>query len=278
MDSAARKMAFEEAARHRDAIRAIWKLTRQRVNLTLQKELDAEQFEVLLQLQQVLNLKVLPWRIDAFDISHFAGKDTYGCCVVFEQGTPNPSLYRRFKIATVEGVNDFASMQETVERRYVHVLNGEEPLPQLVLIDGGPVQLEFALRALEKLKLVLPIAALAEEEEWVYVPAPDLGMASVNPIPIKLSHDNNALKLLQRVRDEVHRFSVTTHRNASTHRYKRTILEEIPGIGKRKAAELLGTFGSVKRIAILEPEEISKVPGIGISLAKQIIKYLNPDI
>jgi len=275
MDSAARKMNFEEAARHRDAIRAIWKLSRQRVNFSLQKELDSEQFDVLLKLQETLGLKILPWRIDAFDISHTAGKDTYGCCVVFEQGMPNPSLYRRFKIKTVEGVNDFASIQETVERRYSHVLKGEEPLPQLTLIDGGPVQLEYALRALQTLDLSLPIAALAEEEELIYLPAPERGRTAVNSVPLRLSHDDKALKLLQRVRDEVHRFAITTHRNASAVRFKRTILEEIPGIGKRKAAELLGTFGSVQRISVLEPEELAKAPGIGISLARQILEYLN---
>ena len=277
MDSAARKLDFEEAARHRDAIRAIWKLSRQRVNTTLQKELDAEQFDVLLKLQEALNLKVLPWRIDAFDISHSSGKDTYGCCVVFEQGIPNPSLYRRFKIKTVEGINDFASIQETVERRYNHVLKGEEPLPQLTLIDGGAIQLEFALRALLKLNLTLPIVALAKEEELIYVPAPDDGKTAVNQKPIRLSHDDKALKLLQRVRDEVHRYAITTHRNASAVRFKRTALEEIPGIGKRKAAQLLGTFGSVQRISVLESEELAKAPGIGATLAKQILKHLNEE-
>ncbi|MCL1875938.1 MAG: excinuclease ABC subunit UvrC [Synergistaceae bacterium] len=275
MDSAAKKMDFEEAARHRDAIRAIWKLSRQRVNTALQKELDAEQFDVLTKLQETLNLSVLPWRIDAFDISHSSGKDTYGCCVVFEQGMPNPSLYRRFKIKTVEGINDFASIQETVERRYNHVIKGEEPLPQLALIDGGPVQLEFALRALDELNLALPVVALAKEEELIYIPAPEKGKIAVNNIPLRLKNDDKALKLLQRIRDEVHRYAVTTHRNASAVRFKRTALEEIPGIGKRKAAQLLGTFGSVQRISVLAPEELTKVPGIGISLAKQIIDYLN---
>ena len=272
MDSAARKLDFEEAARHRDAIRAIWKLSRQRVNTALQKELDAEQFDVLLKLQEALGLKVLPWRIDAFDISHSSGKDAYGCCVVFEQGIPNPSLYRRFKIKTVEGVNDFASIQETVERRYSRALEGEEPLPQLALIDGGPIQLEFALRALEKINLALPVVALAKEEELIYIPAPEKGKAQE---PLRLSYDNKALKLLQRVRDEVHRYAVTTHRNASAVRFKRTVLEEIPGIGKRKAAQLLGNFGSVQRISGLTPEELAKAPGIGMSLARQIIDYLN---
>jgi len=278
MDSAAKKLDFEEAARHRDAIRAIWKLTRQRVNTTLQKELDAEQFDVLLRLQEALKLDILPWRIDAFDISHSSGKETYGCCVVFEQGVQNPSLYRRFRIKTVDGINDFASIQETLERRYNHVLKGEEPLPQLVLIDGGLIQLEFALRALEKLNLFIPTVAIAKEEELVYIPAPEKGKTAVNPNPLRLSHENKALQLLQRIRNEVHRYAITTHRNASAARFKRTALEDIRGIGKRKAAQLLGTFGSVQRISVLEPKELTKIPGIGVSLARQIIEYLNSQL
>lgn len=267
MDESAKKLEFEKAARHRDAIRAIWKLTRQRVNSTLQQELDSEKFDVLLKLQEELSLKILPWRIDAFDISHTAGKETYGCCVVFEQGLPNPSLYRRFKIRTVDGIDDFASINETVMRRYRHVLNGEEPLPQLVLIDGGQIQLDFALKALDDLKLNLPIIALAKEEELIFMPK--------TKEPLRLGLDNPALRLLQRIRDEVHRYSITTHRNARASRLRRSALEDIPGIGKHRAALLLGTFGSVQRIATMEPEELTKVNGVGLALAKQIIEKLS---
>ena len=154
MDAAAKRMAFEEAARYRDTIRALWRISRQRVSSTLQEDLDSETWQVLNRMQELFGLKTLPWRMDAFDISHMSGRETYGCCVVFEQGRPNPSLYRRFKIRTLQDgeIDDFASMRETVLRRYRHVLDKSEPMPQLTLIDGGPIQLEFALKALDELK------------------------------------------------------------------------------------------------------------------------------
>ena len=120
-----------------------------------------------------------------------SGRETYGCCVVFEQGRPNPSLYRRFKIRTLQDgeIDDFASMRETVLRRYRHVLDKSEPMPQLTLIDGGPIQLEFALKALDELKLELPLIALAEREELVFLPGrPD--------DPLRLGLDDPVLQLL----------------------------------------------------------------------------------
>ena len=134
--------------------------------------LDSETWQVLNRMQELFGLKTLPWRMDAFDISHMSGRETYGCCVVFEQGRPNPSLYRRFKIRTLQDgeIDDFASMRETVLRRYRHVLDRSEPMPQLTLIDGGPIQLEFALKALDELKLKLPLIALAERKELVFLP------------------------------------------------------------------------------------------------------------
>ncbi|NLL36830.1 MAG: excinuclease ABC subunit UvrC [Fretibacterium sp.] len=269
MDSAAKSLAFEEAARYRDTIRALWRVSRQRVSEALQQDLDAETWQVLLRLQETFGLKTLPWRMDAFDISHMAGRETYGCCVVFEQGSPNPALYRRFKIRTLEEgeVDDFRSIQETLLRRYRRVLENSEPLPQFVLIDGGPIQLEFALKALEELDLALPVAALAEREELVFLP-------NRPEEPLKLSREDPVLKLLQRLRNEVHRYAVTTHRNARTSRLRRSALEDIPGIGKARAAQLLVKFGSVQRIATLEPEELSTLPGIGPTLARKIVEHL----
>jgi excinuclease ABC subunit C len=286
MDAAAKNMAFEEAARYRDTIRALWKVSRQRVSEALQEDLDSETWQVLTKMQETFGMDTLPWRIDAFDISHMSGRETYGCCVVFEQGRPNPSLYRRFKIRSLkEGeVDDFRSMQETVSRRYRHVLDNTEPMPRFILIDGGPVQLEFAVKSLEELKADVPVkykgvfappenpyvAALAKEEELIFLPD--------KPEPLRLSFDNPVLKLLQRIRDEVHRYAVTTHRNARTSRLRRSALEEIPGIGKARAAQLLVKFGSVHRIAMLSPEELAGAGiGVGNTLAKKIIDHLRSD-
>ncbi|MBQ7544765.1 MAG: excinuclease ABC subunit UvrC [Synergistaceae bacterium] len=271
MDEAAKKQEFEKAARYRDTIRAIWRLTRQKVSSALQEDLDNETWQVLNRLQELLGLEILPWRIDAFDISHTAGHDTYGCCVVFEQGRPNKSLYRRFKIRSIEDgeINDFESMYETVKRRYRHVLDESEPAPQLAVIDGGTGQLDYALRALEELGYSLPLVALAEREEILFLP----GRAE----PLRLGRDDEALQLLQRLRDEVHRYAITTHRNARDKRFRRSRLEDIPGIGKKTAAELLVRFGSARKVSELSAEELMAVPGIGKATAEKILAELRGD-
>jgi len=267
MEKAAEALAFEEAARMRDAIRAVWRLSRQKVSYSLSEDLDKDTWCAMTALQSRLGLAALPWRIDGCDISHLSGRESYGVFVVFEQGVANPSLYRKFRIRTVEGVDDFRCIEEVVYRRYRRLLDEEEALPQLLLVDGGAVQLQFALQALHKLGLEdLPVVALAKEEEALYLP----GKRS----PLKLSREDPGLKLLQRVRDEAHRFAVSSHRRGRDQRYRRSALEEIPGVGKRRAAALLAMFGSVARISDLEPEQLTAVPGVGPSLAKRIINTL----
>lgn len=268
MNESAQAMEFEKAARYRDTIRAIWRLTRQRISSALQEDLDNETWQVLNRLQKLLGLDVLPWRIDAFDISHTHGHDTYGCCVVFEQGRPSPNLYRRFKIRTLEDgeINDFASIYETVKRRYAHVLDNSGPSAQLGLIDGGPEQLEYALRALSELGMNLPLVALAKREELIFFPD--------KPEPLRLGREDPALQLLQRLRDEVHRYSITTHRNAREKHIRHSRLEDIPGIGRKTTAELLVRFGSAKKVAGLSIDELMSVPGIGKATAEKILAGL----
>ncbi len=270
MDRAAADLAFEEAARLRDTIRSLWRLSRQRLSSTLSHDLDRETWAVLLRLQEILELPTIPWRIDGFDISHFSGKETYGVAVVFEQGLPNLSLYRRFAVKSLEGIDDFRALEEVVTRRYRRVLEGEEPLPQLVLIDGGPIQLEFAARALTALGLdELPVAALAKREEQVFLPGREQ--------PLELPRSDRALHLLQRVRDESHRFALSSHRRGRDRRLRRSILEEIPGVGKKRAALLLTRFGSVQKIASLGLEELMALPGIGPETARRIIETLREE-
>lgn len=268
MDEAAKSLEFEKAARYRDTIRAVWRLSRQKISSALQEDLDNETWQVLNRLQGLLGLKVLPWRIDAFDISHTHGHDTYGCCVVFEQGRPCPNLYRRFKIRSLaEGeINDFASIYETVKRRYRHVLDNSEPSPQLALIDGGPEQLAYAMNAINELELDLPMISLAKREELIFIPGHDE--------PLRLGRDDEALQLLQRLRDEVHRYAITTHRNAREKGMRHSRLDDIPGIGRKTTAELLVRFGSAKKVAGLSEEELMTVPGIGHIMAKRILEGL----
>jgi excinuclease ABC subunit C len=263
MERAAQALAFEEAARYRDTIRALWSYRRLRHNASEQGDLDWATWSVLRRVQEVLQLDTIPWRIDGFDISHFSGKETVGVVVVFEQGLPNPALYRRFSVKSVEGVDDFRSIEEVVGRRYGRVLAGQEPMPQLILIDGGPQQLVFAKHALEAHHVEdIPLVALAKREEELYLP----GETS----PLRLERNDPALLLLQRVRDEAHRFAVTSHRGKRNIRLRRSVLEEIPGVGKKRAAALLAVFGSVRRLSTADEEALGSVPGIGPALARKI--------
>jgi len=187
--------------------------------------------------------------------------------VVFEQGLPNPSLYRRYNIKTVKGIDDFRSIEEIVKRHYSSSLKRNQPLPQLLLIDGGAQQLSFAMHALAELNINdIAVVALAEKEEDLYIPNSSL--------PIKLPLDDPGLNLLRRVRDEAHRFALSSHNSKFNKRYKRSALEDIPGVGKRRAAALLAHFGSVAHIATKTPEELEKVNNIGPKMARQILKFL----
>ena len=268
MEQSAKKLEFEKAARYRDTIKAVWRLSRQKISSALQEDLDNETWKVLNRIQELLGLKVLAWRIDAFDISHTHGHDTYGCCVVFEQGRPSPNLYRRFKIRSLSDgeIDDFASMYETVKRRYAHVMDNTEPAPQLCVIDGGIGQLEYAQRAIHDLGYDVPMIALAEREELIFRPGSNE--------PLRLERDDPALQLFQRLRDEVHRYAITTHRNARGKHMRHSRLDDIEGIGKKKAAELLVKFGSAKKIEGLTVEELMTVKGIGEKLAGKILEEL----
>ena len=270
MDKAARELKFEEAAHLRDTIRAIWRVSRQQNTIPEIPSGKDNFWEVLNSMQKTFHLPVLPWRIDGFDISHSAGNFTVGVAVVFEQGYPNPSLYRKFNIRTVEGIDDFRSMKETLTRRYKRCLEGQEPLPQLILIDGGPVQLEFAMQALDDFGIHnIPIISLAKEFEEVYMPN--------QKEPVRLDHTDPVLRLLQHVRDESHRFAITSHRTRRGKSFTRSKIEEVPGIGRAKAAMLITKFGSVRAIKDLPPEELAAAPGIGPALAKRILAKLNEE-
>jgi excinuclease ABC subunit C len=268
MDSSAKRLEFEEAARLRDTIRAIWRVSRQRLSAPGMSDEEGLDWTPLKRLKEALGLPLLPWRIDGFDISHTAGDSTVGVVVVFEQGVGNNSLYRRFNIRTVDDVDDFRSMEETLSRRYGRCIDAQEPLPQLIMIDGGPVQLDFAKRALDALGLAsIATVALAKREEELYVPG--------RKEPIRLRLDDPGLKLLQRVRDEAHRFAITSHRKRRDRKFSRSSLEDIPGLGKNRVAQLLSRFGSVRAIAKLARGDLAAVPGVGPVLAERIISALD---
>src|SRR5947209_2000215 len=193
-------------------------------------------------LQDALTLPDLPTRIECFDISHIQGAETVASMVVWEDGKMNKSEYRKFIVRTVQGVDDFASMREVVERRYKRLRDENKPFPSLVLIDGGLGQLHAAAQALESLEITnQPLAAIAKKEEIIYVYGQE-------DDPVVLDRHSPVLHLVQMIRDESHRFAVTFHRKRRQMRDRKSELLEIPGIGERTRQRLLQHFGSVRAV------------------------------
>ncbi len=218
-------------------------------------------------LADYLELDELPSHIEGFDISNIQGTDPVASLVVFKNGRPSKSDYRRFKIRQKEGPDDFAMMKEVVHRRYRRLLEEDRKLPDLILIDGGKGQLNAALTVLEELGLAdMQIIGLAKREEEVFVPN--------RKEPIILPKSSDALHLLQRVRDEAHRFAVNYHRKLRSRRITHSMLERIPGIGPKKKKALLQHFGSLAKIRLADRSELKEVEGISDKLAEVISDYL----
>jgi excinuclease ABC subunit C len=206
-------------------------------------------------LQDQLGLAEPPRRIECFDISHLHGADTVASLVVWEDGRMRKSGYRKFIIRTVEGSDDFAAMREVISRRYTRLQQEKRPLPGLVLVDGGIGQLHAAAEALEALGITdQPLAAIAKREEWIYVHGQE-------DEPLVLDRFSPVLHLIQRVRDEAHRFAVTFHRARRDSSRLRTELLEIPGIGPKTVEKLLKHFGSVAQVRAATQEELAAVVG-----------------
>jgi excinuclease ABC subunit C len=211
--------------------------------------------EILRALRDVLDLEVEPHRIECFDISNIQGADIVASMVVFEQGIPKKSDYRKFRVKGVAGSpDDFASMREVVGRRYRRLLEEGRELPDLVLIDGGKGQLGAAIDALEELGLgEQPVASLAKREELIFVRGREA--------PIALPRSSPVLQLVQRVRDEAHRFAIGFHRRVRSSRTIRSELDEIPGVGPAKRRRLLSAFGSVRGVRGATEAELAAVVG-----------------
>lgn len=197
MEGYVKKQEFEKAAKVRDQLRAIGALYSGTKDVNYYKEAE--------QLKRALNLNMLPQKIEAFDISNIMGDQSVGSMVSFLNGVPDKRNYRRFKIKNVEGIDDFKMMAEIVRRRYRRLKNEGALFPDLIVIDGGKGQLSAAVRELKNLEVQIPIISLAKREEEIYVPR--------RKNPIKLSRDSLGLKLVQRMRDEAHRFAIQYHRN-----------------------------------------------------------------
>jgi len=217
--------------------------------------------KALRSLQETLDLPEAPLRIEAFDVSTLQGTNTVASMVVLEDGLPKRSEYRRFRIKTVEGQDDFAAMEETVRRRFTAYLREQRKTPaeqgkfsyppSLVLVDGGPGQLGRASKVLAELDLQIPVAGLAKRMEEVYLPG--------QPEPIRIPRDEEALYLLQTVRDEAHRFAITYHRNLRSKRMIDSSLDTVEGIGPTRKKALLKRFGSLKQIRAASRDELKEV-------------------
>ena len=231
---------------------------------------DAYKNMVMESLQKQIGMKELPVHIECFDNSNIQGTNPVSACVVFRNAVPSKKDYRHFKVKTVVGANDYATMKEVVNRRYSRMLQeNPEDLPQLVVIDGGKGQLAFAYEALAELGLTekLTVIALAERMEEVY----RVG----DPYPMFIDRNSPALKVLQHIRDEAHRFGITFHRKLRGKAQIESALRSIKGVGEKTEQRLLLRFGSVARIAAAPLEELSEV--VGPQLASLILKELNKE-
>jgi excinuclease ABC subunit C len=233
--------------------------------LLLEEKTTVEVNEVLLQVQEDLQLSALPVHIECFDNSNFQGSYPVSAMVCFKNGVPSKADYRKFNVKTVTGANDFATMTEVVYRRYKRMMEEKKPLPNLVIIDGGKGQLNAAMESIIQLGLTgqMTLVGLAKNEEEIFFYGDSQSL--------KLPWDRESLKLIRRIRDEVHRFGITFHRNQRSKGSIKNELEMIEGIGKATADAMLKKFKSVKRIKALTIEEIADE--IGKSKAAIILSY-----
>jgi excinuclease ABC subunit C len=223
------------------------------------------------QLADALGLPGPPLRIECYDISNFQGRESVGSMVVFEDGKPRSGEYRRFRIKSVSGPNDFASHQEVLRRRFRRATSGEEgneeerrwKLPDLVIVDGGKGQVSAAKEVLDELGLHdQPLAGLAKEREELFLPG--------RVDPVILPPTSSALYLVQRIRDEAHRFAIMYHRDLRSKASVRSAFDDLVGVGPKRRQALLRVFGSIKRVREAPVEQIAAVPGIGRALAERI--------
>lgn len=228
---------------------------------------DRHTKRIMAQMKKDLRMPVEPRLIEGFDNSNIQGTNPVSACVVFRDGKPSKKEYRIFNVKTVEGPNDFATMEEVIFRRYRRALEDETELPQLILIDGGKGQLSSALKSIDELGLrgKITVIGIAKKLEEIYFPG--------DSIPLYLDKTSETLKVLQHVRDESHRFGITRHRNKRSRASYHSELEGIPGVGDKTIQQLLRKFKSVKRIKSAGLEELSEA--VGKSRAEKIVEFFN---
>ncbi len=226
---------------------------------------DSQKTQLALEeLQEALNLAAPPQRIECYDISNTQGTNSVGAMVVFEAGRPKNSEYRRFKIKSVEGPDDFASHQEVLRRRF-RAASGDWAMPNLIIIDGGKGQLSAAMEVLQELHIDVPTVGLAKENEEIFTPG--------SPDPIILPRSSQGLYLVQRIRDEAHRFGITYHRKLRSDRTFKSVLDEIPGIGPKRKKALMKHFGSIRAISAASIDDLAALDGMTRDAAEKVKEY-----
>ncbi len=234
------------------------------------KHKDDMTVEACRRLKEILSLKRYPRRMECYDISHISGVDKVGSMVVFVDGEPDKDSYRRFRIKTVEGNNDFACLKEVLKRRLDKLKSDEKdkfPRPDLIIIDGGKGQLSSVKAVFDEEGCDIDLISLAKREEEIFT--------IYSNEPIVLSHRDYCLKTLQRIRDEAHRFAITYHRQTHVRRNLASELKEIDGIGDKKRKALVDKFGGIENIKRASEDELAETEGIGKALAKTIKEYFN---
>jgi len=254
MQAASAARRYEDAAKLRDQLAALSQLT-----IRPRRFLPSEALD---DVRRLLQLPALPRRIEGFDVSNIHGQEAAGSLVTFVDGRPEKAAYQRFKIKTVAGIDDYAMMREVVRRRY-EGRDQAHPLPDLVLIDGGKGHVAAADQVLHALQAPLPLVGIAKEFEHLFLPGREE--------PLILPPTSKALHLLQRVRDEAHRFAIGYHRHLRGRRALRSALDEIPGVGPRRRRDLLIQFGSVDAIRQASLEDLTAVRGISAALAERVL-------
>jgi excinuclease ABC subunit C len=263
-------MEFEKAARYRDIsanLEAVFGRKNRKFENPALPDPDPGMTAVKA-LAERLGLAKLPRHIIGFDISNILGQLAVASMVVMKDGKPDRSSYRRFRIKTVMQSDDFAMMKEVIQRHFTRLMEENIPFPDLVMVDGGKGQLSSAIAGLIEINAPpLPILGLAEKNEEIYLPG--------QSAPVVLSRHDPALRMLQALRDEAHRFAITFHRALRHREIERSLLDDIPGIGAKRKVELLRTFGSVSALRKSTPEEIAeRIPGLGLHLAEKIYDTL----
>lgn len=245
-------------------------ITQKRKSETERKNKQTPAERILTTLKDDLRMKHLPMHIECFDNSNIQGTNPVASCVVFKNAKPSKKDYRHFKIKTVEGPNDFASMEEVVYRRYKRLIDEQEPLPDLIIIDGGKGQLGAAVKSLQQLEILdkLVVVGIAKRLEEIFFPD--------DPIPLYINKKSESLKLIQHCRNEAHRFALGFHRDLRSKNFLNSELTSIPGIGEKTAQKLIAHFGSVLKLRQADKSEIENL--IGMKNAASIVTYFNDQL